>query len=429
MEIEGLYNIFKQYPTITTDTRNCPKDSIFFALKGANFNGNVYAAKAIELGCSYAIVDEAQFADEEKNILLVDDCLETLQKLANYHRSKFSIPVIGITGTNGKTTSKELITAVLSEEFEVLSTQGNFNNHIGVPLTLLQMSKKHEIAVIEMGANHVGEIKILSEIADPTFGLITNIGHAHIEGFGSYENIIKTKSELYDYIRNRKDGKIFLDANNDLLVKLASGLTTIEYGQGEGLFVKGKAVSNDPYLSFTWQFSKDDHLVNTHLIGEYNLSNVLAAVAVGKYFGVKKAKISEAISAYIPTNNRSQLKKTEKNTLVIDAYNANPTSMNAALQNFKKLSIPNKVVILGDMRELGADAALEHQTIVDLVASSDIENAFFIGDNFYNANTDLPRFKTLDDFLLYLKENPLSDCNILIKGSRGIQLEKCVDLL
>lgn len=429
MEIESLYDIFKQYPTITTDTRNCPKDSIFFALKGANFNGNAYAAKAIELGCSYAIVDEAQFADKEKNILLVDDCLKTLQKLANYHRSKFSIPVIGITGTNGKTTSKELITAVLSEEFNVLSTQGNFNNHIGVPLTLLQMSKEHEIAVIEMGANHVGEIKILSEIADPTFGLITNIGHAHIEGFGSYENIIKTKCELYDYIRNRKDGKIFLDANNDLLVKLASGLTAIEYGQGEDLFVRGKSVSNDPYLSFTWQFSKDDHLVNTHLIGEYNLSNVLAAVAVGKYFGVKKAKISEAISTYIPTNNRSQLKKTEKNTLVIDAYNANPTSMNAALQNFKKLSIPNKVVILGDMRELGADAALEHQTIVDLVVSSDIETAFFIGENFYNAKTELPRFKTLDDFLLYLKENPLSDRNILIKGSRGIQLEKCVDLL
>lgn len=429
MEIERLYDIFKQYPTITTDTRNCPEDSIFFALKGANFNGNLYASKAIELGCRYAIVDEAEFADEQKNILLVEDCLKALQDLAHYHRSKFSIPVIGITGTNGKTTSKELITAVLAKEFEVLSTQGNFNNHIGVPLTLLQMNKTHEIAIIEMGANHVGEIKVLSEIADPTFGLITNIGHAHIEGFGSYENIIKTKSELYDYIRNRKDGKVFIDANNDLLIKQAEGLTTIQYGQGEDLFVRGKVVSNDPYLSFTWQFSKDDHLVHTHLIGEYNLSNALAAVAVGKYFGVKKAKISQAIADYIPTNNRSQLKKTDKNTLVIDAYNANPTSMNAALQNFRKLNIPNKAVILGDMRELGADAAMEHQAIVDLVVDSDIKDAFFIGENFSKTDTLLPRFENLDAFLEYLKENPLIDKNILIKGSRGIELEKCVDLL
>lgn len=429
MEIERLYDIFKQHPSITTDTRNCLPDSIFFALKGANFNGNEYASKAIEQGCSYAVVDEPQFADEQKNILLVADCLKALQDLAHYHRSKFSIPVIGITGTNGKTTSKELITAVLSKDFEVLSTQGNFNNHIGVPLTLLQMSKKHEIAVIEMGANHVGEIKMLSEIADPTFGLITNIGHAHIEGFGSYENIIKTKCELYDYIRTRKDGKVFIDANNDLLMKLADGLTTIEYGQGENLFVRGKAVSNNPYMSFTWQFSKDDHLVHTHLIGEYNLSNVLAAVTVGKYFGVKKAKISEAIAEYIPTNNRSQLKKTEKNTLVIDAYNANPTSMNAALLNFKNLSIPNKAVILGDMRELGADAAMEHQAIVDIVADSDIKDAFFIGENFCKTNTSLQCFENLNAFLEYLKANPLVDKNILIKGSRGIQLEKCVDLL
>lgn len=429
MEIERLYEIFKQHPTITTDTRNCPKDSIFFALKGANFNGNQYASKAIELGCSYAIVDESEFVDDQNNILLVDDCLKALQDLARHHRSKFSIPVIGITGTNGKTTSKELITSVLSKEFEVLSTQGNFNNHIGVPLTLLQMNKKHEIAVIEMGANHVGEIKILSEIADPTFGLITNIGHAHIEGFGSYENIIKTKSELYNYIRNRKDGKVFVDANNDLLMKQSEGLTAILYGEGEDLFVRGKIVSNDPYMTFKWQFSKNDHLVHTHLIGEYNLSNALAAVAIGKYFGVKTAKINQAIEDYTPTNNRSQLKKTEKNTLVIDAYNANPTSMNAALQNFKKLDIPNKAVILGDMRELGDDAASEHQTIVDIVASSGIKDAFFIGENFSRTDTQLLRFETLDAFLEYLKENPLIDKNILIKGSRGIQLEKCVDLL
>lgn len=429
MKLESLYQIFTQHPIVTTDTRNCPENSIFFALKGANFNGNEYAKKAIQSGCSYAIVDESDFADESNNILLVDDVLKTLQDLAHYHRSKFSIPVIGITGTNGKTTSKELVTAVLSKEFEVLSTQGNLNNHIGVPLTLLRMNKSHEIAVIEMGASHVGEIKILSEIADPTFGIITNIGHAHIEGFGSYENIIKTKSELYDYIRTRKDGKVFIDANNDLLMKLAEGLTMIQYGEGEDFFVRGKVVDNDPYMSFVWQFSKNDHLVHTHLIGEYNLTNVLAAVSVGKYFGVKKAKINEAISEYIPTNNRSQLKKTDRNMLVIDAYNANPTSMSAALDNFKKLTLPNKVVILGDMKELGVDAEIEHQAIADLLTSGEIENAYLIGEHFSKTNTSHLCYQTLNEFLDYLKKNPLKDKNILIKGSRSIQLEKCIDLL
>ncbi len=429
MEISQLYEIFKQYPTITTDTRDCTKDSIFFALKGSNFNGNQYAKKALELGCKYAIVDEAPFADESQNILLVNNCLTTLQELASLHRSKLSIPVIGVTGTNGKTTSKELITAVLSQEFNVLSTHGNLNNHIGVPLTLLKMTKAHEIAVIEMGANHVGEIKTLVEIAKPNFGLITNVGRAHIEGFGSFENIIKAKGELYDFLRTQKNSKIFIDNDNPYLKEISDGIATISYGNDESLFVCGRAVANNPYLSFVWRFSKNDHLVKTHLIGEYNLSNALAAVAIGKYFGVKTARICKAIEEYVPTNNRSQLKKTDKNTLIIDAYNANPTSMSAALLNFTKMDVPNKMVILGDMRELGNDSAAEHQKVVDLIASNNIGKVFLVGDHFSKTKTTYPCFATLDDFTTYLKKNPMEDQYILIKGSRGLQLEKCVDLL
>lgn len=429
MEISQLYEIFKQYPSITTDTRNCISDSIFFALKGANFNGNQYAKKALELGCKYAIVDEVEFDDGSENIILVDDCLLTLQQLATFHRNKMSIPVIGVTGTNGKTTSKELITAVLSQEYKVLSTHGNLNNHIGVPLTLLKLTKAHEIAVIEMGANHVGEIKTLVEIARPNYGLITNVGRAHIEGFGSFENIIKAKGELYDFLRGQKNSKIFIDNDNPYLKNISEGIATISYGNDESLFVCGRAVANDPCLSFVWKFSKNDHLVKTNLIGEYNLSNALAAVAIGKYFGVKTAKICKAIEEYIPTNNRSQLKKTEKNTLIIDAYNANPTSMNAALQNFTKMDVPNKTLILGDMKELGDDSATEHQKVVDLIASGDFDKAFLVGDNFAKTNTPYPRFETLDDFTAFLKENPMENRYILIKGSRGLQLEKCVDLL
>jgi len=429
MEISHLYDIFKQYPVVTTDTRNNVKDSIFFALKGANFNGNEYARQAIEGGCRYAIVDEEKYADISANILLVDDVLQTLQRLAHHHRSKFKIPVIAITGTNGKTTSKELITAVLSQEFKVLSTEGNFNNHIGVPLTLLKMTKEHEIAVIEMGANHVGEIRTLAEIADPNFGLITNIGHAHIEGFGSFENVIKAKGELYDYMRLRKDGKIFVDNDNSYLKSMVTDLDPIYYGTGEGLFVSGKVESIDPFLIFSWRFSKNYHLVKTNLIGEYNLTNALAAVSIGKYFGVRTPLICKALNEYIPSNNRSQFKKTDKNTLVIDAYNANPSSMEAAINNFAKISASNKVLILGDMRELGNNSNAEHQKIVDLITNNSFKEVYLIGDNFNNVKTSYPRFHNLEDFSAYLEKHPLSDKYILIKGSRSNQLEKSIELL
>lgn len=428
MDISELYKIYKQHPEVSTDTRNAPKGSIFFALKGANFNGNEYAEKAIDSGCSYAVVDEAEYATRP-NIILVDNALETLQELARHHRKQFKTPVIGITGTNGKTTTKELITSVLSQEYNVLSTQGNLNNHIGVPLTILRIKKEHEIAIIEMGASHVEEIRFLSEIARPNYGLITNIGHAHIEGFGSYENVIKAKGELYEYIRSTRDGKIFIDFDNSLLREMAEGITSIYYGFEEDLFVSGKVISIRPYLEFEWKFGTTRNKVKTKLIGEYNLPNILAAITVGKYLGVKASLICKAIESYEPTNNRSQLKETNKNMLIIDAYNANPTSMHAALENFDHMDVNHKVLILGDMKELGADTDLEHQKVADYVSHHNFDKVLFVGDNFSRIDTDFPRFKDMDSLKDYLISNPIEDSYILLKGSRGIQLERCIDML
>lgn len=428
MEVSELYKIYKQHPEVSTDTRNCPKGSIFFALKGANFNGNEYAAKAIASGCSYAIVDEPQYATLP-NIIAVENSLETLQNLARHHRKQLKIPVIGITGTNGKTTTKELITSVLEQEYKVLSTQGNLNNHIGVPLTILRIRKEHEIAVIEMGASHIGEIQFLSEIAQPTYGLITNIGHAHIEGFGSYENVIKTKGELYEYIRKTKDGKIFIDYDNPLLREMAEGITSIYYGLTEESFVFGKVISIKPYLEFEWTFGNQSNKVKTELIGEYNLPNILAAITVGKYLGVNSTLVSKAIKKYKPTNNRSQLKETPKNMLIIDAYNANPTSMHAALENFNHMDVSRKVLILGDMKELGADTELEHQKIANYISQHNFDKVFLVGDDFFKTNTNLLKFKNLESLKDYLIVNPVQDSYVLLKGSRSVQLERCVDLL
>lgn len=428
MEISQLYNLYKEHPTITTDTRNCPKDSIFFGLRGDNFNGSQYAIKALELGSCYAIVDQAEYATHP-NIILVEDSLKTLQELAAFHRKKLKIPIIGITGTNGKTTTKELVLSVLSTEYNVIATNGNFNNHIGVPLTLLRINKEHEIAIIEMGANHVGEIKALADIADPNYGMITNIGHAHIEGFGSYENIIKTKGEMYDHIRDSKDGKLFVDYDNPLLRKMADGITSIFYGLQEDLFISGKIESINPYLEFEWKFVNSRYKVKTKLIGGYNLSNALAAITIGKYFGVKTELICKAIEEYEPTNNRSQLKETDRNMLIIDAYNANPTSMKAALENFDQMEVNHKVLILGDMKELGPDTDMEHQKVVDYVMKHEFDHVFFVGENFNKVKTSYPRYKDLDELKEYLVKHPITDSYILIKGSRGGQLERCLDVL
>lgn len=430
MEIATLYELFKQHPLITTDTRNCPPNSIFFALKGDNFNGNKFAQQAIDSGCNYAVVDEAEYATSDK-LILVEDVLIALQKLANYHRKTLKLPIIGITGTNGKTTTKELVTAVLSKDFNVASTKGNLNNHIGVPLTLLSITKEHEIAVVEMGASHVGEIKLLAEIAEPNFGLITNIGEAHLEGFGSFENIIKAKQELYDFIKTQKNGKVFVDFDNETLrnATIEKEITAIYYGTRDEMFVAGRILENNPFMKFEWRFSQRFHTVQTHLIGSYNLSNALAAITIGKYFGVRSPLVSEAIEEYIPTNNRSQLKQTEKNTIIIDAYNANPTSMKAALENFSNLNAENKTLILGEMRELGENSKAEHQNIVDYITNKNIRNVFLIGHEFEETSNGFKSYKNIDEFSKYLSENPIQDSYILLKGSRGIQLEKCLELL
>lgn len=428
MEIPEIYKLFVKHPIVTTDSRSCPQGSIFFALKGANFNGNKYAQSALEQGCSYAVVDESEFATSDRTIL-VEDCLLALQQLANHHRHKLKTPIIGITGTNGKTTTKELVAAVLAKEFNVAFTQGNFNNHIGVPLTLLKLTPETEIAVVEMGANHVGEIKILAEIAEPNFGLITNVGRAHLEGFGSFENIIKTKTELYDFIRNKKNGKLFVDIDNPILREKSEGITSVTYGTDPNAFLRGRVVANNPFIELEWTFLDKSYQVQTNLIGEYNFSNVMAAIAVGKFLGVKASDICDALAAYKPTNNRSQLKKTASNTLIVDAYNANPTSMWAALRNFDQMRIPKKGVILGDMLELGEESDEEHEKIIDFVEKSLYQRVYLVGSQFKKLSRNAPAFDTVDELLEALKNEPLSGYTLLVKGSHGIHLEKCIDAL
>lgn len=427
MNLTCLYNLFLENPVITTDSRKCTPGSIFFALQGDNFNGNKFAAQSLAAGCAYAVVDEKEYATDER-IIYVQDCLKTLQALANYHRKTLSIPIIGITGTNGKTTTKELTSACLSRKYNVLCTEGNLNNHIGVPLTLLKINKHHEIAVIEMGANHSGEIKTLMEIAEPDFGLITNVGKAHLEGFGSFEGVIRTKCEMYDYLRQH-NGHIFIQHENNYLQPQSQGLQKTEYGETPGLFLSGKLQGCSPYLNFSFTYKGNIQTVSTQLIGSYNLTNVLAAAAIASYFEVSSSDICQAIENYTPKNKRSQLQKTENNTLILDAYNANPTSMKAALDNFDLMDVSGKAVILGDMRELGAESEAEHQNIVDKLGHSSIEHVLLVGEEFSKVNGGFISLLTTEDLIDYLKDNPIKNCHILIKGSRGMQLEKCIDLL
>lgn len=430
MTIAALYQIYLQYPVVTTDSRNCPDDSIFFALKGDNFNGNSFAKKALAEGCAYAVVDEAEYADPENNhIILVDDCLKTLQQLANYHRKKLGTKVIGITGTNGKTTTKELIAAVLSEVHNVLYTQGNLNNHIGVPITLLKLRGHHDLAVIEMGANHPGEIKTLVDIAEPDYGIITNVGKAHLEGFGSFEGVIKTKGELYDFLRQKENSIVFIQNENPFLMDIAEGLNLINYGTTENLYVNGKVTSCSPYLAFDWKAGKDGniHHIQTKLIGEYNFDNALAAVAIGRFFGVEPAKIDHALTNYTPQNNRSQLKETEDNKLIIDAYNANPTSMMAALKNFKRMEAKHKVVILGDMKELGDTSIEEHQKIVDFIDTCEFEKVILVGDQFEQTTHSYDCFTNISDVVKVIKDDKPKGCYILIKGSNSMKMGQIVE--
>ena len=430
MNLSALYQIFLDCQLVTTDSRNCPEGSLFIALKGESFNGNAFAGKALETGCAYAIIDEPEYAVEgDQRYILVDNCLQTLQQLANYHRRQLGTRVIGITGTNGKTTTKELISAVLSQSHNILYTLGNLNNHIGVPSTLLRLKAEHDLAVIVMGANHPGEIKFLSEIAEPDCGIITNVGKAHLEGFGSFEGVIKTKGELYDFLRKKEGSTVFIHHDNAYLMNIAGGLNLIPYGTEDDLYVNGRITGNSPYLTFEWKAGKDGetYQVQTQLIGEYNFPNALAAITIGLFFGVEAAKINEALAGYTPQNNRSQLKKTNDNTLIIDAYNANPTSMMAALQNFRNMEVPHKMLLLGDMRELGAESAAEHQKIADYIKECDFEEVWLVGEQFAAAEHSFKTYPNVQEVIKELETNKPKGYTILIKGSNGIKLSSTVD--
>ena len=450
MEIEELYQLYQQHPCITTDSRDCPKGSIFLALKGESFNGNKFALQALEKGCSYAIVDENLdnldgLDDLEKRIIKVDDCLQTFKDLAREHRRQFDIPVIGITGTNGKTTTKELVAAVLSQKYNVLYTQGNFNNDVGVPKTLFRLTKEHEIAVIEMGASHPGDIKTLAETAEPTCGLITNVGKAHLQGFGSFEGVIKTKCELYDFLRTREDGLIFINADNDYLVDQIGDEEDIWLSpystdpENQYTCISGEIIACDPFLKFRWREplmtleeegrSTKWHKVQTQLIGSYNIDNLLAAIAVGINFGVDRKKICAALEAYTPSNNRSQMTVTEKNHLVVDAYNANPTSMQAALDNFRRMEVPHKMAILGQMGELGAESDAEHRHLVADLEASGFDEVWLVGDNFADIPCDFRKFHDVEEVKTAIREQQPEGRYILIKGSNSNKLFQLPELL
>lgn len=431
-----LYEIFQNHPVICTDSRHCPEGSLFFALRGDNFDANAFAFSALEKGCALAVVDNPEYATD-KRFILVDDVLETLQELARYHRRQLSTKIIGITGTNGKTTTKELIAAVLKQKYNTHFTQGNFNNHIGVPLTLLQLKPEHDVAVVEMGANHPGEIKILSEIACPDYGIITNVGQAHLEGFGSFEGVKKTKAELYDFIW-KNSGKIFLNLGNENLTEMAekSGFADYSYvlpyqpdSDIENKLATGKIISNSPLLEMQCLTAEGGFDVKTQLIGTYNAENVLAAVAIGSYFEVENKKIKQALENYRPQNNRSQFTQTESNKLIIDAYNANPTSMQAAIRNFAQMEAENKSVIIGDMLELGSQSDKEHQKIADLVNETGFSDVYLIGKCFGNVKSNFRNFANVDELKLHLQKYPLKSRFILIKGSHGIHLEKIIENL
>ena len=429
MEMKDLYELFLQHPTITTDSRDVPEGSMFFALKGETFDGNAYAKMALEQGAAYAVIDEKDYAEEGNDrLILVEDVLTTLQQLAKYHRVHLGTPIIGITGTNGKTTTKELIATVLKKKYNVLYTQGNFNNHIGVPKTLLQLTKEHDLAVVEMGANHPGEIKTLVEIVLPDFGIITNVGKAHLLGFGSFEGVIRTKGELYDFLRVIQ-GTVFINNDNPHLLGISKGLKLVKYGQqaADDLLVKGEFVECNPFLKFQW----NGGLVQTQLIGSYNLDNALAAACIGTFFEVPANDICDALSAYKPSNNRSQLTITKDNKLVVDAYNANPTSMRAALDNFRLIKDGHKMCILGQMGELGEASEEEHQKVVDLLGECGFEKVWLVGENFAKTQhpADYQLFANVEEVKAAISSQKPQGYLILIKGSNSNKLVQTVELL
>lgn len=418
MEIKELYNLYCQNFLVDTDTRKIRKNTIFFALKGGNFDGNKFAEEALKKGALFSVIDDERYQTNKK-IILVDDVLKTLQELANYHRKELSIPIVGLTGSNGKTTSKELINAVLSKKFNTVATIGNLNNHIGVPLTILSMNKETEIGIVEMGANHHGEIKLLTEIAEPSIGYITNFGKAHLEGFGSVEGVIKAKSELYDFLI-AKNSVIIVNPNDKIQ------LAKTEHTNRKMFCESIKYIDANPFVKLVYEHVE----IQSNLIGSYNYANIAAAITIGNYFDVELNVIKEAIEEYLPKNNRSEIIEKNDNKIILDAYNANPTSVRVALENFAKLKTNNdKIVILGDMFELGKETKKEHQEIANLASDFNFSDIYLVGSHYFEIEGgNAIKFKTYSDLETCFSKKKLSNVTVLIKGSRGMALERILDV-
>jgi UDP-N-acetylmuramoyl-tripeptide--D-alanyl-D-alanine ligase len=427
MIIENIYQKYSQTKKISTDTRQIAAGSIFFALKGDKFNANEFAADALLKGASYAVIDDEKFKKDDRYIL-VPHVLETLQDVARHHRSQLKIPVVGLTGSNGKTTSKELINAVLSKKFRTFATKGNLNNHIGVPLTILSIDSSTEVAVVEMGANHLGEIALLCSIANPTHGLITNIGRAHIGTFGGYENIIRGKSELYQHLIST-NGKVFINSRSAVLANMSKRFKDPLFYPDNGDYYEAKLVSSDPLVKIQ---AENGETIQTNLTGAYNFENIAAALCIGKFFGVDEKLANQAVSEYVPGNMRSQIVKKDTNTIILDAYNANPSSMEVAIENLAQMKAEKKVLILGDMFELEGEAEKEHQAIGKLIKDKQFENVYLCGTLFKSALHEIPNakyFPKKDELVTELKSFPIRNATILVKASRGIGLETIVEYL
>ena len=425
-KIETIYELYKKAYTVTTDSRTITPDCVFVALKGEHFDGNDFALKVAEEGVAACVIADRKDLPQHDRLFVVEDSLKCMQELAHHHRKQLGTPIIGITGTNGKTTTKELLSAVLAKKYNIIFTQGNFNNQLGVPLTLLRIRPETELAVVEMGASHPGDIDELTALGEPNYGIITNIGRAHLEGFGGYEGVIRTKNEMYQYIAAH-NGMLFVNHDNELLMKLSKDIKKVTYGTNAGADVKGRILSANPYLSIEWNGQK----IDTQLVGDYNFENVMAAICIGQFFLVPGYDIVEALSHYCPTNNRSQVIETGKNRVVMDAYNANPTSMSHAIKNFRNICGECNVLILGDMRELGEESEKEHKAIIELLKELNFQLVFLVGSEFAKvaSNSLFFRVKDVDDLIRYITLNPISGYDILVKGSNSIHLNKIIDSL
>ena len=425
-----LYSPFYKSKGICIDTRKIYEGCLFVCIQGENFDGNTFADDALKQGAVHVIVDNPNYFNASAEMTLVSDSVQYLQQLANHHRNTFDIPVIGVTGSNGKTTTKELIHIVLRKKFNVLATEGNLNNHIGVPLTLLRLNSDHEIAIIEMGANRLRDIEELCAIAEPNYGIITNVGKAHLEGFGSFEGVLKTKRELYEAVA-LKNGTLVVNGNDTVLTQvIPEGLKTVQFGT-ENQYVNGVLKALTPFVQMQWSHKTyTSPLLNCQMIGGYNFTNYLAAITFGCLFEVPEEAISEAVEEYTPTNNRSQVHRSDRNTVIIDCYNANPTSMTSALESFRMMSAEKKVIILGDMRELGPDSNTEHAKILELIEASNLKG-YSVGTEFGKLSSPsiMGHFENVESAQSYFEKNKINDSLVLLKGSRGIALEKLINTL